>query len=220
MRPWLAGLLVALVPAGAAMAQGATSAAPPIIPVAPAAPLFSPALPTPIAPEPPAPPPPALVAPPLAAPPLAAPAVAPSVQTPATPPDPLPPAGPSPAPPTAPPSSPSAALPPAAAVPAPPAPNIWLPRATIALEALDRVTAKRTELTGRVGDTLHYDSLTIVARSCVVRPPDQPADAAAWLDITDAKPGEPGFQGWILAAEPNLSMFQHPLYDIRLVGCP
>ena len=46
-----------------------------------------------------------------------------------------------------------------------------------------------------------------------------PADAAAFLDITDSNPGMPGFHGWMLADEPAVSMLQHPVYDVRLAGC-
>ena len=28
-----------------------------------------------------------------------------------------------------------------------------------------------------------------------------------------------GFRGWMLANNPSLSMLQHPIYDVRVVGC-
>lgn len=95
----------------------------------------------------------------------------------------------------------------------------WLPRSGVELQALDKVTARSTVLDGRVGQTLHFESLSIVVTACVVRPPDRPADAAAFVQITDSHQGEPGFRGWMLQDEPALSMFEHPLYDIRLNGC-
>jgi hypothetical protein len=59
-------------------------------------------------------------------------------------------------------------------------------------------------------------------RKCVVRPPDRPAGAAAWLDITDtAKGADPAtaFHGWMFSQFPALKMFQHPAYGIQLEGC-
>jgi hypothetical protein len=53
----------------------------------------------------------------------------------------------------------------------------------------------------------------------VVRPPDAAADAAAFLDITDARPGIAPFHAWMLLTEPSLSIYEHPVYDIRLAGC-
>ena len=52
-----------------------------------------------------------------------------------------------------------------------------------------------------------------------MRPPDQPADAAAFLEITDSHPEGAGFTGWMLRDDPSLSMLQHPLYDVRVLGC-
>ena len=105
------------------------------------------------------------------------------------------------------------------APPAAPAGPDWLPRGGVELQALDKVTARSTVLTGRVGQVLRFGSLSVTVTACVVRPPDQPQDAAAFVEITDSHPNGPGFRGWILAAEPSVAMFEHPLFDIRLNGC-
>ncbi|MCW3474433.1 DUF2155 domain-containing protein [Limobrevibacterium gyesilva] len=107
----------------------------------------------------------------------------------------------------------------AAAIASPPPIIEWQPRGSAELQALDKVTARTTTLTGKVGDTLRFGSLSIVVRSCVARAPDQPLDSAAYLDITDAHAGAPGFHGWMLASEPSVSMLEHPVYDIRLTSC-
>jgi len=94
----------------------------------------------------------------------------------------------------------------------PPPQNVWLPQKTADLIALDKVSVP-------VGQSAGFGSLTIDVRACLVRPPDQAADATAWLDITDSHPGSPQFHGWILLSAPGLSMLQHPVYDIRLADC-
>ena len=101
-----------------------------------------------------------------------------------------------------------------------PAPaNDWLPRQGVELQALDKVTARSKLLYGRVGQAMRFGSLSITVTACVVRPPDQPADAAAFVEIVDSHKDQPGFRGWMLKNEPAVSMFAHPLYDIRLNGC-
>ena len=98
-------------------------------------------------------------------------------------------------------------------------PNTWVPATTVRLQALDKVNAQTAALTIKVGGSATFGSLTITAKACVVRPTDQPADAAAYLDITDSHPDSPGFDGWMLQDEPAVSMMQHPVYDLRVVGC-
>jgi len=87
------------------------------------------------------------------------------------------------------------------------------------LQVLDKVNAQTTALTVKVGQTGSYASLSIAVQACVVRPPDLPQDAAAFLTITDSHPDQPGFKGWILKSDPSLAMLEHPLYDVRVVGC-
>ncbi len=133
------------------------------------------------------------------------------------------PAPPASAPPVSAPPAPGAPAAAPAAPPAPPAPVTgpvtWLPRGGAELIGLDKITARRTQLTGRVGQTVTYGSLSIAIRACIVRGPDQPADQAAYLDITDSRDAALGFHGWMLLNEPSVSMLEHPVYDIRLAGC-
>jgi hypothetical protein len=196
MRRWPLVLLAALL-ASTAHAQ-VTSPAPPIIPVTPAAPAF----------QPPTPPGQATPTAPL-----------PTVQTPST----VPPAPglavPGQSPPPSAPTTPDATTPDPAPEPAPAPPNNWQPRGTVEVQALDKVMARSVVLTGKVGDILHFGSLSITVRSCVARPPDEKTDYAAFLDVTDSHVGAPEFHGWMLANEPEISMLQHPLYDIRLTAC-
>jgi len=98
-------------------------------------------------------------------------------------------------------------------------PDIWLPAGTAKLQALDKVNAQATALTIKVGQSATFGSLTIEVKACVVRPADQPVDAAAYLNVTDSHPDSPGFAGWMLEQEPAASMMQHPIYDLRVTGC-
>jgi hypothetical protein len=97
--------------------------------------------------------------------------------------------------------------------------SAWVPSGTAKLQALDKVNAQTTTLTVKVGQSTTFGSLTIAVKACMVRPPDQPADAAAYVDVTDSHPDSPSFNGWLLEQEPSASMMEHPIYDIRVSGC-
>ncbi|MDR3538551.1 MAG: DUF2155 domain-containing protein [Acetobacteraceae bacterium] len=98
-------------------------------------------------------------------------------------------------------------------------PNTWLPQGTAILQGLDKVNAQSATLTVKVGQSGTFGSLTIGVQACDIRPPDQPADAAAFLAIADSHTDAPGFRGWMLKQEPEVSMLEHPVYDIRVIGC-
>lgn len=98
----------------------------------------------------------------------------------------------------------------------------WLPRAVAEIQALDKVYARRSALRVKAGETASYGALRITVAGCHVRPPDQPADATAFVTISEEAAGAAPkilFRGWMFAAAPALSMLAHPIYDIRLSGC-
>lgn len=102
--------------------------------------------------------------------------------------------------------------------PPPPAPS-WLPRSSAMLLVLDKVVARVTPVTVPVGGTATVGSLSIRVGACVVRPPDAPADAAAFLDVTDKHAGPAPFRAWMIRSIPAASVFEHPVYDISVAGC-
>lgn len=113
----------------------------------------------------------------------------------------------------------------ASATPVPPSqlapgfPNVWLPAETAKIQALDKVNAIASILTVKVGQAVTFGSLTITVKACVFRPKDQPADSAAYVDVTDSTPDSDRFNGWLLQNEPAVSIMQNPIYDLRVAGC-
>ena len=95
----------------------------------------------------------------------------------------------------------------------------WQLRTTAELQALDKIDNRLATLNVPVGQSIQFEQLTITVQACVVRQPDQPVDAASYLQIVDARAGEPSFRGWMLMAEPSASVLQHPDFDVRLVAC-
>lgn len=90
------------------------------------------------------------------------------------------------------------------------------------LRGLDKITGRITTLTTPVGDSVRFGSLAIIVRACRTRPPEEPPESAAFLDITDIKPNQPPadvFRGWMFASSPAVSAMDHAVYDIWVLEC-
>lgn len=90
------------------------------------------------------------------------------------------------------------------------------------LQALDKVNARTARLTAKVGEPVHYGTLTVTVKACRAQAEGQGDDAEAWLEITDSRIARgvvPVFSGWMFANAPSVSMLEHPVYDIRVLGC-
>jgi len=93
---------------------------------------------------------------------------------------------------------------------------------TAVLRWLDKSTARAETLSVPVGETLRIHTLEIIIRACVERPPEEPPESAAFLDVWEVKPGEPTqevFRGWMFASSPALSAMEHPVYDLWVLDC-
>ena len=90
------------------------------------------------------------------------------------------------------------------------------------LQGLDKVTARVSTFEAPVGETVRFGTLEIIARTCDKRPPEEPPESAAFLDIWEVRPDEPAisvFRGWMFASSPALSAMEHPVYDVWVTDC-
>jgi hypothetical protein len=91
------------------------------------------------------------------------------------------------------------------------------------VRALDKMTARVEEIDLPVGKAVQFGTISIVARTCrVTLPEESPPESAAYLEISEIKPGAPSdavFQGWMFASSPALSAMEHPVYDIWVTAC-
>lgn len=90
------------------------------------------------------------------------------------------------------------------------------------LRGLDKVTARVTTLEAPVGEPIEFGALEIVVRTCDKRPPEEPPESAAFLEINEAREGDERvdvFQGWMFASSPALSAMDHPVYDVWVLDC-
>ncbi len=98
----------------------------------------------------------------------------------------------------------------------------WIEEQTALLQGLDKVTARISTLEVRLGKPARFGTLDITLRACRKHPPEEPPEAAAFLEIRDVVPDEPPkliFSGWMFASSPALSALQHPVYDVWMVDC-
>lgn len=90
------------------------------------------------------------------------------------------------------------------------------------LQGLDKVTARISTIEVPVGQAVRFGTLEITVRHCDKAPPEEQPEAAAFLQISEVKRGEPTqvlFSGWMFASSPALSSLEHPVYDVVVVDC-
>jgi hypothetical protein len=90
------------------------------------------------------------------------------------------------------------------------------------LQGMDKVTARVTTITAPVGEVIKFGTLEIIARTCDKRPPEEPPESAAFLDIWEVREGSSAtslYRGWMFASSPALSAMEHPVYDVWVLDC-
>ncbi len=93
---------------------------------------------------------------------------------------------------------------------------------TLILRGLDKITGRPTTLVAPIGKPIHYATLTITVRYCYSTPPTETPETAAFVQIDDHRPDQPGrhvFSGWMYASSPGLHGMEHPLYDVWVITC-
>lgn len=90
------------------------------------------------------------------------------------------------------------------------------------LQGLDKVTARISTFDAPVGLAVGFGTLRIVARYCRKRPPEEPPETTAFLEIDEVPRDGPKvrlFSGWMFASSPALASLEHPIYDVWVVDC-
>jgi len=98
----------------------------------------------------------------------------------------------------------------------------WSDRDVAVLQGLDKITARVWTFEARVGEQVRFGTLELKVEACRKRPPEEPQDSAAFVDIRElpVAPGSPPlFRGWMFASSPALSALEHPVYDVWVLEC-
>jgi hypothetical protein len=107
---------------------------------------------------------------------------------------------------------------PARRPPPPPAPTYNI----AVLQTLDKVTGRVRTIDAPIEQTVRFGTLDIMARTCRKRPPEEPPESAAFLEVREIKLGETPrtlFVGWMFASSPAVSALEHPVYDVWVIDC-
>lgn len=92
------------------------------------------------------------------------------------------------------------------------------------LEGLDKITARVSRFDAPVNQPVHFGTLIITVRACVKRPPEEPPETAAFIEIEKARPDDGSaaklvFSGWMFASSPAISALEDPVYDVTVLDC-
>ena len=90
------------------------------------------------------------------------------------------------------------------------------------LQGLDKITARISTFEAPLNEPVRFGSLQIIARACDKKPPEEPPESTAFLEIVDIRPDSPAvplFEGWMFASSPAVSALEHPVYDVWVVDC-
>jgi len=93
------------------------------------------------------------------------------------------------------------------------------------LQGLDKITARVSLIDAPIDQPVHFGTLVITVRTCVKRPPEEPPNTAAFLEIdevrTDANSAATKlvFSGWMFASSPAISALEDPVYDVNVLDC-
>tara|TARA_B100001059_G_C17425654_1_gene375445 strand:- start:193 stop:600 length:408 start_codon:yes stop_codon:yes gene_type:complete len=91
------------------------------------------------------------------------------------------------------------------------------------LKVLDKVSSKNVLIELKNGKDIKHKDLLIKSIKCKNSEFDDNPEITAYIQVKDLtnkkKDGVFVFNGWMFSSSPSIAPFDHPVYDIWLVGC-
>ena len=91
------------------------------------------------------------------------------------------------------------------------------------LKILDKISSKNTLVKLKNGELIYFKDLTIKSLKCKNSEFDDDPEITAYIqvkDLTDENNNEVFvFNGWMFSSSPSVTLFDHPVYDVRLINC-
>ena len=93
----------------------------------------------------------------------------------------------------------------------------------VTLIGLDKITAKSTKIKMKLNEIKKFGPLEIRVLKCGKIENNNIIDDVAYLQVKDLSKNENEkvfiFNGWTFASDPNLTPFDHAIYDLQLLNC-
>ena len=91
------------------------------------------------------------------------------------------------------------------------------------LKALDKITAKISNIRLTIGKKEFFGPLEIQALKCSLSSYNDITDTVAYIQVKDLSLKDNNsvflFNGWTFASNPTLRSIDHPVYDLWITGC-
>ena len=88
---------------------------------------------------------------------------------------------------------------------------------------LDKITAKSSKIIVNINETKSFGPLQIKILECGKVKNNNKIDDVAYMQVIDSSKSQNEqvfiFNGWTFASDPNLTPFDHAIYDLQLVSC-
>ena len=101
--------------------------------------------------------------------------------------------------------------------------NISLKSSQAILIGLDKITAKSSEILVNLNETKTFGPLEIKILKCKKVKANNRINDVAYMQVKDLTKTENEkvfiFNGWTFSEDPNLTPFDHAIYDIQLLNC-
>ena len=93
----------------------------------------------------------------------------------------------------------------------------------VSLRALDKITAKTSDINIVLGKKKRFGYLEILPKNCKRSLEANDSGVVAYLQVKDLSDKSDEkvfvFNGWTFSSSPTLRPFDHPVYDLWLTGC-
>ena len=91
------------------------------------------------------------------------------------------------------------------------------------IKILDKISSKNTLVRIKNGEDLKHEDLFIKSIKCKNSEFDDDPEITAYIQVRDLTKKNNNevfvFNGWMFSSSPSIAPFDHPVYDIWLVGC-
>ena len=91
------------------------------------------------------------------------------------------------------------------------------------LKILDKISSKNTLVKLKNGELIIFKDLSIKSLKCKNSEFDDNPEITAYIQVKDLTSENNDevfvFNGWMFSSSPSIAPFDHPVYDVWLVGC-